>query len=95
MMAKVRWHRTRRPVRQYGLPVWAEPTMLAELHALKLPVGTVGSPPAGGRRAPGQGKPANCITVMMRRTSFGAVPRIVRSARRLGVAIRSARSALC
>lgn len=94
-MAMIRWHQARRPERQHDLPVWAEPTMLAELHALKLPVGTVGSPPAGGRRVPGPGKPANYITVMMRRASFGAVPRVVRSARRLGVAIRSARSALC
>ena len=91
----VRWRQARRPVRQHGPPAWAEPTMLAELHALKLPVGTAGSPPADGRRAPRPAKPANYITVMMRRASFGALPRIVRSARRLGVAIRSARSALC
>jgi hypothetical protein len=80
----VRWRRARRPVRQGGLPVWAEPTMLAELHALKLPVGTDDSPPAGGRRARLPAKPANYITVMMRRAGSGAVPRIVLSALRLG-----------
>lgn len=93
MMAMVRWRQARRPVRQHARPVWAEPTMLAELHALKLPVGTVGFRLADGRPRPAN--PANYMIVMMRRTSFGALPRVVRSARRLGVAIRSARSALC
>jgi hypothetical protein len=91
----VRWRQARRPARQHGPPGWAEPTMLAELHALKLPAGTVGSPLADGRRGPRPANPANYIVVMMRRASFGALPRVVRSARRLGVAIRSARSALC
>ena len=90
MMAMVRWRQARRPARQHAPRVWAEPTMLAELHALKLPVGTVGSPLADGRRGP---RPANYVIVMMRRASFGALPRVARSARRLGVAIRSARSA--
>jgi len=80
----VRWRQARRRVRQDGLPVWAEPTMLAELHALKLPVGTADSPPAGGRRVRRPAKPANYITVMMRRAGSGTVPRIVLSALRLG-----------
>jgi hypothetical protein len=92
-MAMIRWHQARRPERQHDLPVWAEPTMLAELHALKLPVGTVGSPSAGGRRVPGPGKPANYITVMMRRARVGAVPGVVRSARRVEVRVVFAGSA--
>jgi len=80
----VRWRQASRPVRQHGLPVWAESTMLAELHALKLPVGTADSPPVGGTRARRPAKPANYITVMMRRAGSGAVPRIVLSALRLG-----------
>ncbi len=83
-MLMARWRQARRPVRQHGLSVWAEPTMLAELHALKVPVGTADSPPADGRRVGRPAKPANYINVMTRRASFGAVPRIVLSTRRPG-----------
>ena len=84
MMAMARWLRARRSALQHGRPVWAEPTMLAELHVLKFPVGIVGSPPADGRRARRPAKPANYIVVMMRCAGSGVVPRIVLSARRLG-----------
>jgi len=84
MMAMVRWLRARRSALQHGRLVWAEPTMLAELHVLKFPVGIDGSPPADGRRAHRPARPANYIVVMMRCASSGVVPRIVLSARRLG-----------
>lgn len=84
MMAMVRRFRARRSALQHGRPVWAEPTMLAELHVLKFPAGIVGSPPADGRRARRPAKPANYIVVMVRCASSGVVPRIVLSARRLG-----------
>ena len=74
----------RRSALQHDRPVWAEPTMLAELHVLKFPVGIVGSPLADGMRARRPAKPANYIVVMMRCASSGLVPRIVLSARRLG-----------
>jgi hypothetical protein len=76
-----RWRQGRQPARQHGLPVWAAPTMLAELHALKVPVGAADSPPAEGMRVRRPAKPTNYINVMMRRASFGAVPRLVLSAR--------------